>query len=65
MKTYKIFRPDKIYNVLGGFDSLLTVKGDFIYAQPSGVSTIHLLHDADSKSDIVAVVPANLLILEV
>lgn len=43
------------------------VEADFIYAQPSGTSTLHRLRDGvnKGKSDIVAVVPANLLILEV
>ena len=63
MKTYQIIDPCPS---TGGTKNIMSpVKGDFIYAQPSGVSTIHRSHNTDSKSDIVAVVPANLLILEV
>lgn len=69
MKKFKIYRPDKMYNALGGLDPLKTVEADFIYAQPSGTSTLHRFRTVGpgggNKSDIVAVVPANLLILEV
>ena len=55
MKKFKIYHPETTF----------VVEADFIYAQPSGVSTLHRFRDTGNKSDIVAVVPANLLILEV
>lgn len=69
MKKFKVLNPEKMFNATGGLNPLTTVEADFIYAQPSGVSTLHRFRAANTggagKSDIVAVVPANLLILEV
>ena len=56
MKKFKIYHPETTF----------MVEADLIYAQPSGASTLHRFRaDNKGKSDIVAVVPANLLILEV
>lgn len=75
MKNYVIVDPDRqpkrespqeLYSDVDLSAIILEVQADFIYAQPSGVSTLHRYRpDNPSKSDIVAVVPANLLILEV
>lgn len=64
MKKFKIYQPD---TTKGKFNTDFFVEADFIYAQPSGVSTLHRFREGvnKGKSDIVAVVPANLLILEV
>lgn len=66
MKNYQIFDPlNVVEGTLRGL--IFETEADFIYAQPSGVSTLHRFRQgrANGKSDIVAVVPANLLILEV
>jgi len=61
MKKFKIAHPDKLQVV-----PALIMEADFLYAQPSGTTTLHRFRiGACNKSDIVAVVPANLLILEV
>ncbi len=69
MKKFKVLNPEKMFNATGGLNPLTTVEADFIYAQPSGVSTLHRFRTGVSsgitKSDIVAVVPENLLIIEV
>jgi hypothetical protein len=63
MKKFKLYQTDI---TKGDFNSDFIIEADFIYAQPSGTSTLHRCRPGNpSKSDIVAVVPANLLILEV
>ena len=65
MKKFQIFDlADRRHSE--SVEPVTEVEADFIYAQPSGVSTLHRVRTTNSaKSDIVAVVPANLLILEV
>lgn len=59
----------KVYKIIDTTSQIVVeprLEADFLYAQPSGTTTLHRFRTGcGNKSDIVAVVPANLLILEV
>ena len=60
---------DRMRRIFAPGVPIIEVEADFLYAQPSGTTTLHRFRAANTggagKSDIVAVVPSNLLILEV
>lgn len=67
MKTYQIIDPKRL-----GADGtswtalLLELKADFLYVQPSGTTTLCLSKKSDTaKAEVVAVIPANLLVIEI
>ena len=57
---------DRMRRIFAPGVPIIEVEADFLYAQPSGTTTLHRFREGNKcKSDIVAVVPSNLLILEV
>ncbi len=60
MKTFQIIETVN-------FNEVTSVEADFLYIQPCGSVSLHILRHqserGDAKSDIVAVIPSNFIVL--